>query len=172
MMPRFLLWTVLSLFFSNPIQSKFHDYYFSVAEIEFNQTEMRFEIIINMFSDNLSLALDKKFSIKSEIGTSEQILEAEDYVFRYILENFAMQVQGSKLDLEFVGMEADLNQATIFLQTLPLEHRPKKVNFFNQLLVREYPDQSNIIHLLSNGLGMTGTTNESKRFTEIELIKN
>lgn len=171
-MRRLLLWAVLSLFISNTLESRVHEYYFSVTEIEFNETESRFEIVMNMFSDNLALALDREFSIKSEIGTIDEIQNIEDFIFRYILDNFAMQAHGKKLELELIGIDANLNQTTIFLQTETLEPRPQYVKFFNQLLIKEYSDQSNVMHLLSNGVGMTGTTSESERYIEIELIRN
>lgn len=111
--------------------------------------EKALQISLQLFIDDLELALANKGSEKLGICTTQEVAEAEDLIYSYIKDHLFLNVDGISLDLVWVGKEVsdDLAGIWCYLEVYSSEAH-KSIDVRNDLLVETFSDQRNIVKLV------------------------
>ena len=110
-----------------------HKFYVSLTEISFNsQTEDR--------------ALLERTGIHTQLATELEHPKADSLLMEYLLEDFSIQVNGEKLELNYLGKEPESDAIWCYLESSKAE-APVSVTVRNTILTEYFPDQVNIVQV-------------------------
>ncbi len=128
-----------------------HDFHLSKCDIIYNSEENAIQISLQLFIDDLELALAAKGHKNLGICTSKETLEAEELIHAYVSDHLRMNIDGVPLDLTWIGKEVsdDLAGIWCYLEVHPNEPR-QSIDIRNDLLVEMFADQRNIVKLVYN----------------------
>lgn len=143
-----LNWLVLFLFYSAaaPIQEGAHDLHLSKTEIEYNAENESVEIIMHLFIDDVEDAIGQYDTTNLNLCTTQEIIEADQFIDDYIHKNFKITSNGIPLEWNFLGKETseDLFAIWCYLEIEQAELSNDlivEVTLFNEL----YEDQKNVV---------------------------
>lgn len=138
-----LLWnydinTVLSL----------HAFHISKTDMVFKPAEKSVQITMHIFIDDLESALENQGSSKLFIGTEREKQEANNLVFNYLQNNFSIQLNGKKVNCEWVGKETtqDKQALWIYLEIKNIRE-VRNISVDNRVLTEVFADQKNIVQV-------------------------
>ena len=145
-----------------------HDFHVSITKIELNLETKRLEVMIKLFTDDLSIGLNGHAGTDLKLGTQNEPPNANDQLKKYVLEKVSILVNGRPTELNYLGKQQEGDATWIFIES----ERVGKVNtveIANPLLIDLFEDQANLINLNINGKksGMTlrkGETSGKKEF--------
>jgi len=122
-----------------------HEFHLSKSIINYNSEEKSIQITMNMFIDDLELALKANGVDSLNLCTKKEKSSAEDYVYGYILNNLDIEVDGRKITPEFIGKEQsdDLTAVWCYLEVTDIESYTS-INITNTIMVDIYDDQKNM----------------------------
>jgi len=123
-----------------------HKFYVSLTEIRYNELTERFEVSMRIFPDDLDLALLNRTGIHSQLATELQHDLADSLLMVYLLEDFALRVNGEELELNYLGMEPESDAIWCYLES-PKTAAPDSITIINAVLTEYFPDQVNIIQV-------------------------
>ena len=124
-----------------------HKYYVSITEADYNVQSKSFEISIKFIGHDLEKALATAGAPELYLGTPKEIVNADEYILKYINQRFHMVVDGVSLDYRFVGKEVN-NDDFIYCYIESTEiDSPKKVTIKNTLLTELFNEQANTVYL-------------------------
>lgn len=147
----FLFVLVSNLFLAVPIETEEHEFHLSKCDIIYSQEEKAVQISLQMFIDDLELALAAEGYENLGICTPKETSEAEEIIHSYVSEHLQLSIDGVPLDLAWVGKEIseDLAGVWCYLEVYPNE--PKhRIDVRNNILVDIFADQRNIVKLVYN----------------------
>lgn len=129
----------------------FHPVHVSVTNIEYMESEKRFEVSFKIFYDDFETIISDKYNVQLHLGT-EKGLENEDiYFLMYIKERFQLFADGELLDPGFKSRR--MNDDSIWLYFYFERITPaKKIEVRNSLMMDLFPDQKNLVIFKSKGL--------------------
>ena len=55
-----------------------HKYYLSLTQIEYNKSQKSLEVIINVFMDDIELAINKEYAVNLNLTTKEELKDVLD----------------------------------------------------------------------------------------------
>ena len=121
-----------------------HKFYVSIYQIDFVPEKKRVEITARIFMDDLNLALEQEFKVKTALG--EKLETAEDGAFlkKYLAKHIRVSIDGKEKQILFLSKEIDNNVVIVYMKITDI----KKFNSFkiqNNALLDLYSDQQNII---------------------------
>ena len=64
-----------------------HKYYLSLTQIEYNKDQNSLEVIINVFMDDIELAINKEYAIDLNLTTKDEIKNTDIYFNNYLTKN-------------------------------------------------------------------------------------
>lgn len=145
-----LNWLVILLFYSTsiPLEIGEHDLHLSKTEIEYNAENESVEIIMHLFIDDVEDAISRYDTTKLNLCTSQEIIEADQFIDDYIQKNFKITSNGIPLKWNFIGKETSEDLFAIWCY-LEIEHAELsndlivEVTLFNEL----YEDQKNVVKI-------------------------
>lgn len=123
-----------------------HDFYVSLTEIRYNTASERMEISLRIFPDDMDRAMEEHFGIITSLLTELEHAKADSLLEIYLLELFALEVDGSLLPLSYIGKEAESDVMWCYLESDPFE-KPAEIEVFNSILTEVFEDQVNIIQV-------------------------
>lgn len=128
-----------------------HDIHISKAEINYKTEEKVIQISLHIFLDDLEDELKLMGGHNLHLCTEKETEEAEEYLLKYINQNFKLQSQGRPLELDFVGKEVseDLVAVWCYLMIEDIEIDQLDLNY--QIMLSRFDDQKNIIAFKKNG---------------------
>lgn len=121
-----------------------HKFYVSIYQVDFVPEKKRVEITARIFMDDLNLALEKEFKIKTTLG--EKLETTQDFTLlkQYLSKHLRVFIDGKEKQVVFLSKEIDNNVVIVYMKITDI----KKFNSFkihNNALLDLYPDQQNII---------------------------
>lgn len=141
---------IFALFFAFIILSSFetkeHETYLSVTEIEYDQDQKSIQVISRVFIDDFEDVLSKRYqkdislSYKKDLGTNKAIME------KYLDTKLKVTVDGKLRELKLLGSKFDADQIVLFLEATNIDSF-KKVEVENLILTDLFDAQKNITHL-------------------------
>jgi hypothetical protein len=117
--------------------------------VEYNEKEKSLQISVHIFIDDLEESLKKEGHTKLFICTERESTQAEKHIESYLRKNLSFSVNGKSSAYTFVGKEgsSDMSAVWIYLE-IPVNGKIKTINIKNSLLLREFDDQKNLVHVI------------------------
>lgn len=130
-----------------------HPFHLSVTEILHNTQSNTLEISMKLFMDDLDNGIEKSGCGKMYLGTEKENENSDLFIYKYLLENFELLVDGKEVEFDFRGKEYDpeyMNVVWCYLEVKKVK-KFSKLNLKNHILTEVFPDQQNIVHIKKNG---------------------
>lgn len=138
-----LLSTILAFSF----QLSAHEFYFSFAEMQYNEKTEQFEISLEVTGHDLEDYLNDQ---GVSIPRLEECLGKPIYlsmIEKEIANGFQVIVKGKSLSLDLVGMKINDNDQVVFFLTSRKMEKPKSIEIQYDLLMDFFPLQQNKLTL-------------------------
>ena len=121
-----------------------HKYYLSLTQIIFKEEQKSVQIIINVFMDDIELALNKDYNIDLQLTTKKELKDNDVYFEKYLKEKLQFKINGESKDYNYLGKEYDGDLVFFYLE---IENIASITNIevTNKILTFHFPTQQNLI---------------------------
>ncbi|WP_159038585.1 DUF6702 family protein [Brumimicrobium mesophilum] len=134
---------LLSLFFSMSLNSKAHEFYFSFAEMQYNEKTEKFEISLEVTGHDLEDYIKNKGILIPRLEDCVGKPLYLNMIEQEISSGFQVIIKERTLQLDLVGMKInDNDQVVLFLVSNKVE-KPLTIDVKYNLLMDFYPLQQN-----------------------------
>lgn len=123
-----------------------HKYYLSLTQIEYNQESKSLEIIINVFMDDIELALNKDYNIDMQLTTKLELENCDEYFSKYLKDKLHFKLQNEEFAFNYLGKEYEGDLVYFYLE-IPNVDTPQPLEVHNQILLQHFEDQQNVVKL-------------------------
>jgi hypothetical protein len=138
------LFPVLLVSFSNAPAR--HDFHMSKGQVEYVAAEKSLQITLHLFIDDVEDALALQGVKGLQLGTEKEAAQADERLAAYLRQHFSLTLNGSKLNLQFLGKETTDDMAAIWCYLLVEQVAlPQDLRIQNSLLTDLFDDQKNIL---------------------------
>lgn len=137
-------WVLIALFISGT--AMLHKFYVSLTEIRYNNRTECFEVSMRIFPDDLDRALLERTGMHTRLATELEPPGADSLLKIYLMEHFAIRVDGVEIALNYLGKEPEGNAVWCYLESAKVPE-PLSIYVRNTLLTEFFPDQVNIIQV-------------------------
>lgn len=125
-----------------------HEFHVSKCQIEYKSSEQALQISMQIFIDDLELALEGKGHKSLFLCSEKEAADAEVYLLEYLQETFQVQINNADRNYTFIGKETSDDLASIWCyfeitDIAELRH----IWIRNSTLMEVFEDQKNIIHV-------------------------
>lgn len=122
-----------------------HPFYISVTELHF--FEQRAELSVKIFTDDFEKVLGSlPGGGKTDLIRRLPCAQIDTLVAFYIRQQVKVVLNDKRLDFQYIGYEIQ-EDATWAHFEARFEAKPKRVRIENSLLLNDFPNQQNIVHL-------------------------
>ena len=137
---------VLFLFIFPLLAFSAHKYHFSMTEIEYNKEQKSFQIIINVFVDDIELALNEDYNIKLKLATKNELKTSDKHFEKYLKDKLKFKLQDKEFPFKYLGKEYEGDLVYFYLEIGDVEN-PQSLEIQNKVLLQYFKDQQNIVKL-------------------------
>lgn len=145
-----------------------HKHYFSLTEVKINSQKHTFEVSSKLFIDDLEAELGKVSNKKINLSDTLKNQEVKKLLFDYLENNFKVTVGGKPQKLEYVGYEVENDVVWCYLE-IPDFKETGKISVINTLLYGNFPEQSNLLNVVFDGLTKTARLGNPDKLAEFEF---
>lgn len=128
------------------VPCKAHKFYVSLVRIEQNNNSNSFEITFKIFTDDLENALELSSNENLRIGTKWEYEKTDSILWNYVKKHFGIWVNGTKMNLIFIGKEVELDVTWCYVEVMELG-RVETISVFDDMLIELFIDQVNIVQV-------------------------
>ena len=128
----------------------FHSYHVGLTQVEYDISEMAYQISIRIFTDDLENALKNKSGELVDILDSEVHDKTDMVMVEYIFENFEIASGDTSIPLSYLGSEKDPDVTWIYLETGKID-KADVLHIKNVILFEIFDDQNHIVNYSQNG---------------------
>ncbi|MFY7670978.1 DUF6702 family protein [Tenacibaculum sp. MEBiC06402] len=121
-----------------------HKYYLALTEIEHNTKSNSIQMIMNVFMDDIELAIEKDQGTNLKLTTKDEPKNVDDYFFNYLKDNFKIKVNNTITTYNFIGKEYEDNIIYFYLE-IDNVNDVNSIEIENNVLTAHFPDQQNLI---------------------------
>lgn len=136
----------LILFFN--INTLNHPIHLTVTNIDYNSNTKKFNVKIRYFQNDFENAVNKKYNIKLNLNTENELKNSNFYINKYCKNNlkivFDNNVDYSK-KMSLVKKEINKEDKVVWLDYKFKANIPKKIRITNLFLTEMFPDQKNLL---------------------------
>ena len=127
-----------------------HKFYTSLTQVEYNMGTRSAEVIMNMYTDDLEIAVSHKFNRKVKSSDKDFI----NLCYQYLDTKFQMKdSKNHLLKNEYVGLEFKGDMASVYLE-IKLSQGLNEMHLKQVTLLDTYSEQTNIVNI-KNGKNKT-----------------
>jgi hypothetical protein len=125
-----------------------HEFHLSKSTINYNTKDQTLQITMNMFIDDLELALQPTAGDTLRLCTRKERVDAEDSIHTYILEHLKIEINGKIVTPEFLGKEQsdDLAAVWCYLEVVDIPLF-SEMNLTNNIMIELFDDQKNMTNI-------------------------
>lgn len=127
-----------------------HKFYVSRTLVNHNAQNQTLEITMDIFTDDLELALEKRAGELMRLGDEREHTRADEFVEAYLQENFEIRIDDRKLEPLFIGKQVEFDLTYCYLEYGNVQDF-HTLQIKNSLLCDTYDEQSNIVDLSVSG---------------------
>jgi hypothetical protein len=128
-----------------------HNYYFSFAEVEYNDFCGCFESSITVTTHDFEQVLRKKNLLNKNLETTLNDRQLKQNIESIINKGFQITLQNKNVEFQLEGNEIGLNGLTTFyLSSKPIDLFDEIIFQYN-LLMNEFPDEQNKLTFIFRG---------------------
>ena len=134
----------------SPLTEGVHEFHVSKCLVEYKAENAELQISMNIFIDDLELALESRGVEKLFIGTEKEQENANDFIEKYIDQVFQIEIDSQGVvDPTFLGKEVsdDLTSIWCYLQ-IPMPQPAQSLKVKNSILLETFDDQKNITSIV------------------------
>ena len=121
-----------------------HKYYLSLTQINYKNEAKAVQIIINVFMDDIELALNKDYDIDLQLTTKRELENNDIYFEKYLKNKLNFKVDGKAKNFNYLGKEYDGDLVFFYLEIENI-NEVNSIDVSNQLLLEHFPEQQNLI---------------------------
>ena len=136
--------TFLLLFIIPLLSFSVHKYYLSLTQIEFNEESKSVQIIMNVFIDDIEVALNKEYGIDAKLTSKNEVVNIDTYFKKYIDNHLTISINNQPKDYTFIGKEYDGNIVYFYLEIEDISEI-KSIKIQNKILINYFSEQQNLI---------------------------
>jgi hypothetical protein len=148
--PNFFKFLVLSIVLFVLTSMGIHKYYMAIYQVDFVPQKKRIQVTSRIFVDDLNAALEKKFHMKSNLGSTQETPQEVQNLKKYLAEKFSVKVNGVLKPMTYLSKELEANVLICYLR-IPEISKINSLEIENSLLMEWNSDQQNIIQANLNG---------------------
>lgn len=146
-----------------------HPFYVSVTEAKYNKEARTLECSVRIFTDDLERALkDRGYGVLN-LDSEEESAQADSLIGHYVLSTFTVVTDKGKRRLVYVGREYEEDGTYVHFQAEAISTRFKWVEMHTSLLVEQFEDQRNIIHVTKGASTHSLLLNAKERGGTVEF---
>lgn len=123
-----------------------HKYYISLTEINFVKEKKSVQIIMNVFMDDIEVALNKANNIDLQLTTKKELPNNDVYFSNYLKNNFSLKINDKKVNYTYIGKEYEGDIIYFYLEIKEIEN-VKSIEITNKVLISDFPKQENMIKI-------------------------
>ncbi len=121
-----------------------HKFYMAIYQIDYVPQKKRIQITSRIFVDDLNAAIEKKFHVKTNLGTAQESAQDELNMKKYLAEKFSLKVNGIVKPMTFLSKEVEANVLICYFR-IPDISKITNLEIENSALTEWNPEQQNII---------------------------
>ena len=141
-----------------------HDYYLSIAKIEYNAKSNSFEVAFKLTAHDLEHVFEEAGKAKVTGETKSRFIFSDDDVKTYFKSHFSIKVNGQELPLMYLGNEVELDETMwVYIEFPCTQKAITKIEVANTVLVDAFPKQQNHCHLKLNDKSYVEVLTREKR---------
>lgn len=129
-----------------------HNYHISLTKVVLSKQAL--QITMRCFIDDMETAINKTENIKSELDTKREIENVDQYFKSYLLNNFKVKLNKEYQELNFIGKEYEKDIVYFYFEIDSIK-TIKSIEIENNILLKTFDDQQNIIKININNLKKT-----------------
>jgi hypothetical protein len=138
----------LSLFLAPPA---LHDYYVSICTIRHNPETRTLDITWRMTTHDIEHKLLPESRDRDlKLGTEKELPEADSLVAGYLLRHLQLRMDGTPLNIRYLGKQVEMDDLYCYLQVDDVEHLGV-LSVHATLLQDLFDEQENVVHLEAGG---------------------
>jgi len=124
-----------------------HKFYVSVTNIEYYDKGQALQITSRLFIDDFEKVLEERYDVKTLLGTSEEIPNADVHIEKYLNTKFLVKINGEPVRYQFLGKKFDNDIMICFLEIPDVSlDQLESIEIQNELLMDFFEEQKNILH--------------------------
>lgn len=139
-----------------------HPFYVSITSVDYNPSKKRVEVSCRLFYDDLEVALKNQLGQHIDVIHPKNKAAADSAISKYIRQNFKINVNNQPRNLRYVGYEIEEDVAWCYLEVSDVP-AISKLDIVNQLLFKDFKNQSNIMHIKVNNTKKSTKLDNPKR---------
>ena len=121
-----------------------HKYYLSLTQIEYNKDQNSLEVIINVFMDDIELAINKEYAIDLNLTTKDELKNTDIYFNNYLTKNLTFTINNELVKHTYIGKEYEGDLVYFYLEIVVKEN-PTSLEVFNTILLTYFEQQQNVV---------------------------
>lgn len=122
----------------------------AIYQVDFVPQKKRIQVTSRIFVDDLNAALEKKFHVKSNLGSVQETPQEVVNLKKYLAEKFIIKVNGVLKPMTYLSKELEANVLICYFR-IPEISKINSLEIENSLLMEWNSDQQNIIQANLNG---------------------
>lgn len=136
--------TFLLLFLIPLLSFSAHKYYLSLTQINYKKDAKAIQIIINVFMDDIELALNKDYNIDLQLTTKKELKNNDIYFIKYLKDKLQFKVDGIPKNFNYIGKEYDGDLVYFYIEIENI-NQLKTIDITNKILIEHFPKQQNLV---------------------------
>ena len=121
-----------------------HKYYLSLTQVEYNKEQNRLEVIINVFMDDIEIAVNKEYDVDLRLTTKQELEDVDIYFKKYLLKNLSFLVNDKPVEYSFIVKEYEGDLVYFYIESSVIED-PSALQVNNTILFDYFEQQQNVI---------------------------
>ena len=140
-----------------------HPVHVTVTNIDFNSKQKTFDISTKLFLDDFQSVILKNSNVELNLGKTNVLVNADEYIKDYISDNIIITLNGNKLSSKkLIFIRKEISDGALWLYfSYELSGKIKNIEIENKLLNDYYPDMTNLVILKYNELESGYTLNKN-----------
>ena len=144
-----------------------HKYYLSLTQIKFKPEAKSVQIIINVFMDDIELALNKDYNIDLQLTTKKELSNNDVYFEKYLRDKLQFTLDGTQKKFNYIGKEYE-NDLVYFYLEIENINQVKTIKINNKILIKHFPDQQNLVKTSIGKTNKSVLLNKDETFGTLE----
>jgi hypothetical protein len=121
-----------------------HKYYLSLTQINYKKEAKAVQIMINVFMDDIELALNKDYNIDLQLTTKKELQNNDIYFEKYLKSKLKFKVDDVNQNFNYIGKEYEGDLVLFYLEIENIEEI-NKMEVSNEILLEYFETQQNLI---------------------------
>ena len=138
-----------------------HPLHVSIMQMDHNEETNTLEITLKAFVDDFELGLKDYSHTKVFLNDNEGNDSIDVIMEKFVRQMTSYKINGKTTELKWIGWELEKDEVFIYYE-IALTKKVKSISVQNDLLMNEYLDQVNIVHLKYIGKNKSFLLEEKK----------